>query len=223
FLDETGNIPKETQGKLLRVLESHSVKRVGDVVERPIDIRLITATNSDLAEMVRRNEFREDLYYRLNVVPIHLPPLRERHGDIPLLAMCLLEAFRRKNPVRAAGFTPEAMALMESYHWPGNVRELKNMVQRMAILCDGERIEVQHLPEEIRQAPLHTPKSNLPHTWEEMKQLKQKVRETAVERLERQFLLESLRRNDSNISRAAEDVGMQRTHFHALIKKYDLK
>ena len=170
----------ETQGKLLRVLETKRVKKVGDTAERDVDIRLISATNRDLSEMVREGTFREDLYYRLNVVPIYLPPLRERQGDIPLLAIAFLERFCKKNQVDVKGFTPEAMCLMESYAWPGNVRELRNIVERLAILCDQDRIEPHHLPDEIRQAAPRTTVSQLPRTWEEFKRLKQQVRDAAV-------------------------------------------
>ena len=152
FLDEIANLSMETQGKLLRVLETKRLRKVGDTAERDIDIRLISATNRDLSDMVREGLFREDLYYRLNVVPIYLPPLRDRQGDIPLLAASFLDRFCKKNHVAVKGFGPEAMCLIESYTWPGNVRELRNIVERLAILCDQDRIEPHHLPGEIRQA-----------------------------------------------------------------------
>ncbi|MEN6493039.1 MAG: sigma-54 dependent transcriptional regulator [Thermoguttaceae bacterium] len=222
FLDEVANLSMETQGKLLRVLETRHVKKVGDTTEREVDIRLIAATNRDLSEMVKEGGFREDLYYRLNVVPIFLPPLRERKGDIPLLAMTFLERFCRKLEVEVKGFTPEAMAQMESYAWPGNVRELRNIVERMAILCDRDRIELHHLPAEIRQTPTTGFVSQLPHSWEEFKKLKQQVRDAAVEDLERRFLTETLQRHAGNVSKAAEEIGIQRTNLHALIRKYGL-
>jgi DNA-binding NtrC family response regulator len=222
FLDEVGNLSMETQGKLLRVLESKRVRKVGDTAEREIDIRLVAATNRDLMEMAQEGSFREDLYYRLNVVPLFLPPLRERQGDIPLLAMSFLARFCRKHEVDVRGFTPEAMFQMESYSWPGNVRELRNIVERMAILCDGDRIELRHLPPELRQAPSRTTASQLPQNWEDFKRLKQQVRDAAVAELERRFLVEALQRCEGNISRAAEDVGIQRTNFHALMRKYGL-
>ncbi len=222
FLDEVANLSIETQGKLLRVLESKRARRVGDTEEYPIDIRLVAATNRDLAEMVGEGGFREDLYYRLNVVPIYLPPLRDRQGDIPRLAMAFLERFCEKNETDIKGFTPEAMAQMESYHWPGNVRELRNIVERMAILCDSNRIEAGHLPAEIRQAPTRPTATQLPRTWDEFKRLKQQVRDSAVQELERRFLVEALQRADGNVSRTAEDVGIQRTNLHALMRKYGL-
>lgn len=223
FLDEIGNLSMETQGKLLRVLETKRVKKVGDTAEREIDIRLISATNRDLAEMVRDGEFREDLYYRLNVVPIYLPPLRQREGDVPLLAMTFLERFCKKNQVAVKGFSPEAMTLMESYSWPGNVRELRNIVERLAILCDQDRIEPRHLPEEIRQVHVRTTSGTpLPRSWEEFKRLKQQVRDSAVQQLERRFLADVLERCDGNVSRAAEEIGIQRTNLHALLRKHGL-
>ena len=124
FLDKVGNLSMETQGKLLRVLETKHVKKVGDTAEREVDIRLISATNRDLGELAREGAFREDLYYRLNVVPLYLPPLRQRQGDIPLLAVSFLDRFCKKNDVNVKGFSAEAMSLMESHPWPGNVREL---------------------------------------------------------------------------------------------------
>lgn len=223
FLDEIGNLTMETQGKLLRALETKRVKKVGDTDEREVDIRLISATNRELTEMVREGEFREDLYYRLNVVPIYLPPLRDRQGDIPLLAAVFLERFCKKNQVPLKSFSPEAMCLMENYQWPGNVRELRNIVERLAILCDQDRIEPPHLPTEIRQVtPRRSTGTPLPHTWEEFKRLKQQVRDSAVQQLEQRFLAEALERCEGNVSRAAEEIGIQRTNLHALIRKYGL-
>jgi len=222
FLDEVANISMETQGKLLRVLETKQVKKVGDTAEHEVDIRLVAATNRDLAEMVAEGEFREDLYYRLNVVPVYLPPLRDRQGDIPRLANVFLERFCQKNNVKTQGFSPEAMSQMESYRWPGNVRELRNIVERMAILWDGNRIETQHLPPEIRRAPPLSTVTQLPRSWEEFKKLKHQVRDAAVQEVELRFLTEALERCGGNVSRAAEDVGIQRTNFHALMRKYGL-
>jgi DNA-binding NtrC family response regulator len=223
FLDEVANLSMETQGKLLRVLETRKVRKVGDTEEKEYDIRLVTAANRDLADMVKEGVFREDLFYRLNVVPIFLPPLRQRPGDIPLLAMSLLERCCKKLEVNVQGFTPESMNLMENYSWPGNVRELRNIVERMAILCDADRIEPRHLPVEIRQtAPRGTTTQLLPQTWEEFKKLKQQVRDNAVQDLECRFVAEALRRSDGNVSKAAEEIGIQRTNLHALIRKYGL-
>ena len=222
FLDEVANLSMETQSKLLRVLETKRVRKVGDTTEREVDIRLIAATNRDPAEIVREGLFREDLYYRLNVVPIHLPPLRERQGDIPRLATAFLERCCEKNKSEAKGFTAEAMAQVESYHWPGNVRELRNIVERMAILCDSVRIEPQHLPPEVYGAAARPTITQLPQDWEEFRKLKQQVRDAAGQELERRFLTEALQCSAGNVSKAAEAVGMQRTNFHALMRKYGL-
>jgi len=222
FLDEVSSLSMETQGKLLRVLETRRVKKVGDTAEHEMDIRLVAATNRDLADMVAEGDFREDLYYRLNVIPMYLPPLRERTGDIPKLAMAFLERFCRKNDVPVKGFSAEAMAQMESYRWPGNVRELRNIVERIAILCDSDHIGLRHLPAEICQSPPRSTLTQLPEKWEEFKKLKQQVRDAAVQELECRFLTEALERCAGNVSKAAENVGMQRTSFHALLRKYGL-
>jgi DNA-binding NtrC family response regulator len=222
FLDEVGNLSLQTQGKLLRVLETRLVRKVGDTAEHQVNIRLVAASNRDLAELVKEGQFREDLYYRLNVLPIFLPPLRERTGDIPLLAMSFLERVAKKTGHQIKGFTPEAMCQMESYPWPGNVRELRNIVERLAILCDSERIEVRHLPAEIRQAQVRPVVTQLPPTWEEFKRLKQQVGKAAVDDLERRFITAALQRSAGNVSKAAEDVGIQRTNFHALMRKHGL-
>jgi len=222
FLDEVGNLSLETQGKLLRVLETKRVRKVGDTAEHEVDIRLVAATNQDLAEMVAEGAFREDLYYRLNVVPIYLPPLRERHGDIPMLATAFLGRYCKRNKVPMKSFTPEAMARLESCRWPGNVRELRNIVERIAILCDSDSIELRHLPPEIRDTPAQSTVTQLPRSWEDFKRLKQEVRDAAGQELERRFLIETLQRSGGNVSKAAEDVGMQRTNFHALMRKYGL-
>ena len=222
FLDEVANLSLETQAKLLRVLETQSVRKVGDTVERQIDIRLIAATNRDLTEMVKEGGFREDLFYRLNVVPIYLPPLRERHGDIAKLAMAFLMRCRAASKVKAKGFTPEALAKMESYPWPGNVRELRNIVERITILCDSDYIETWHLPPEIYQLPTRPAVMQLPRNWEEFKILKHQARDAAGQELERRFLAEALSRCTGNVTKAAKDMGMQRTNFHGLMRKYGL-
>ncbi len=223
FLDELSNISLETQGKLLRVLETHKVKKVGDASETDVDIRLIGATNRDLNEMIENKEFRQDLFYRINVVPIYLPPLRERKGDILLLMMHFLEQFKKHNPIEIQGFNEEAIILMESYKWQGNVRELKNIVERLAILCSSDRVTPGDLPPEIRNNQTIKTSSSIPLKWEEFKEYKKQVRDAAVQDIERSFLLQSLERNDYNVSKTAEDVGMQRTQLHALVSKYGLQ
>lgn len=140
LLDEVSNLSMETQGKLLRVLETRCIRRVGDTAEREVDIRLIATTNRDLGQMVKVGQFRADLYYRLNVVPVSLPALRDRAGDIPLLAMAFLDEFSRQMGLQSTFLSPRALQQMEVYPWPGNVRELRNIVQRLAVLYGGSQI-----------------------------------------------------------------------------------
>ena len=223
FLDELSNISLEIQGKLLRVLETRRLRKVGDTRETEINIRLIGATNRDLRGMVERREFREDLFYRLNVVPIQLPPLRERSGDIPILANRFLPRFAGQTPGTSRGFTPRAMELLENHNWPGNVRELKNMVERLAILSSSDRIDHADLPPEFQDLRRALSRSRVPNSWAEVKSLKKQIRDQAIRELESQFVAHALARSAGNVTRAAEQVGMQRTNFHALMTKYGLK
>ena len=212
FLDEVANLTMETQGKLLRVLESKRVRKVGDTAEREIDIRLIGATNRDLHELVRDGSFREDLYYRLNVVPIYLPPLRERHGDIPLLAGIFLDRFCKKLETPVKGFTQEAMARMESYGWPGNVRELRNVIERLVILEADPVIHPGHLAPEIRLGGKKTSgfRLELP------------VDGVALEDVERELVVQAMQRTDGNQTRAAELLGIERDALRRRLQKYRL-
>jgi len=219
FLDEVANLSLETQGKLLRVLETRQVRKVGDTAEHEVDIRLIATTNRSLAEMVKVGAFRADLYYRLNVVPIGLPPLRDRAGDIPLLATAFLEQFSRQLSVDLVGFSGEAMRQMEVYTWPGNVRELRNIVERLAVLYGGSRIEREHLPGEILEAKAAAAAGVVPQTWEEFKTVKRQM----VWELEQRFLQAALDRCSRNVTQAAEIAGMQRTNFHALLRRHHLR
>lgn len=222
FLDEVSNISLEVQAKLLRVLESRKVKRVGDTAERDVRIRLIAATNQDLGILVKERLFRADLYYRLHVVPIQVPPLRDREGDVPLLCMTFLERFRASNRAKAKTFTPQAMRKLEEYPWNGNVRELRNIVERIAILCSSESVDVCDLPEEIRNVHSDALMKPLPATWDEFKELKRQVRDAAVEDIEKRFLMQALEQTGGNVTKAAENIGIQRTNFHALMQKYGI-
>lgn len=219
FLDEVANLSLDTQGKLLRVLESHQVRKVGDTAEHEVDIRLIATSNRNLAEMVKTGAFRADLYYRLNVVPIGLPALRERPGDVPLLMRAFLEQLSRQVGAGPAEFSPAALHQMELYGWPGNVRELRNIVERLAVLYGGGRIELDHLPWEIRQTSQNPGPREAPRTWQELKHLRQEM----IEAVERRFLVAALNRCSQNVTRAAKSVGMQRPNFHAMLRKYGLR
>ncbi|MFH1464371.1 MAG: sigma-54 dependent transcriptional regulator [Pseudomonadota bacterium] len=222
FLDEVSNIGLETQGKLLRALESRRVRRVGDTEERAVDIRLIAASNRSLVEMIGDGSFREDLYYRLNVIPIALPPLRERREDIARLALAFLERHQARAPSLVRTISPEALAVLEDFPWPGNVRELKNMVERIAILCPAARVEPVHLPPELRQGAHPAASPRAPATWEEVKRQKRLALEKVVRDIEVRFLVHALDEAHGNVTRAAEAVGMQRTNFHALMRRYEI-
>lgn len=219
MLDEVSNLSVETQAKLLRLLETRRVRKVGDTAEHEVDIRLIATTNRNLAEMVKNGSFRADLYYRLNVVPVLLPPLRDRHDDIPLLATVFLERFSRRMNVGATSFANDALEQLRVYSWPGNVRELRNIVERLAVLYGGSTIGLEHLPIEIREAKSQVSSESLPATWEEFKRYKRQI----IEELERRFLLAALDRCSQSVTQAAESVGMQRTNFHALLRSHGLR
>jgi DNA-binding NtrC family response regulator len=222
FLDEVASLSMETQGKLLRTLESGEIKPVGGVTTKRVDIRLIAATNRDLSRMVADTAFREDLFYRLNVVPIHLPPLRERQSDIPALLQFFLARYRADVPAGPARFSPAAVEQLIHYPWPGNVRELKNVVERLVVTVDDETIREAHLPSHIVQrAPDRAPA--VPRTNEELKAMKRVTHERLCGELERGFVLDALRRNQWNVSRAARETGMLRPNFHALMRRHGIR
>jgi two-component system NtrC family response regulator len=222
FLDEISNVSMGTQGMLLRFLESNEFRPVGGVETKKVDIRLVAATNRDLAELVAQGTFREDLYYRLNVVPVRLPPLRERPSDIPVLVRHFLGERRGPNARIPLRFLPEALDLLLRYPWPGNVRELKNLVERLIVTVDEDVVRAEHLPDYISRR-LPPPVSPVPRTNEELKQMKKALLERAPHDLERAFVLAALRRNDWNVSRAARETGLQRSNFHALMRKHGIR
>ena len=219
FLDEIGEMEKELQVKILRALEGYGFMRIGGNENIEVDVRVITATNRELKEAVEAGEFREDLYYRLNVVCINLPPLRERREDIPLLAAHFMEKHKGEGKRDVNELSDEAMKLLEGYHWPGNVRELENCILRGIVLATTGRIEVVDLPAEVAERALPAG-ARPPKNAEELKLLKKREKERVVGQIERQFIVEALRRNRGNVSRSASDVGMDRRQFQNLIKKY---
>jgi DNA-binding NtrC family response regulator len=221
FLDEIGNISLTTQSKLLRFIEEREFKAVGDTRTQTVDIRLVTATNKDLEGMVANGEFREDLYYRISIFPIEIPPLRERREDIPALANHFLQHFSQDMNHKATEFSPGAMNLLMNYDWPGNVRELENVIQRAVILAGGDVIRQGHLVNIIDMLP-HV-NVDVPRTSEELKENKKIARQKSVEDMEKAFVIGALKRNQWNVTRAAEETGMQRTNFQALMKKYDIR
>jgi DNA-binding NtrC family response regulator len=221
FLDEIGNISLTTQAKLLRFIEEREFKAVGDTRTLTVDIRLITATNKDLEAMVADGAFREDLYYRINIFPIEIPPLRERREDIPLLATHFLKQFSEDMNHKTTEFSAGAMNLLMNHDWPGNVRELENVIQRAVILASGDIIRQGHLVSIIDMLP-HV-ELDAPRTSDELKEIKKVARQKSVEEVEKQFVIGALKRNHWNVTRAAEETGMQRSNFQALMKKYDIR
>jgi transcriptional regulator with GAF, ATPase, and Fis domain len=226
FLDEISNINIDLQGKLLRVIENKRVRPVGSDNEQKIDIRLIAATNQDLFRLTQEGRFREDLYYRLNVIPVAVPPLRSRSDDIPLLAGTFLENAREGSETRIEGFSTEAMAKLIAYQWPGNVRELKNLVERLVGTVDVELVRIENLPPKISGVVPAAPVGGadpVPENIEELKNSKRRLKEKVYEQVERAFILNALDRTGWNVTQAAVLVGMQRTNFHALMRKYAIK
>jgi DNA-binding NtrC family response regulator len=223
FLDEIGNISLETQGKLLRVLEEGEFKPVGGTELKQVDVRLVAATNKNIKEMTQHGTFREDLFYRISVFPITLPPLRERREDIPPLAWHFLRKQSEETGKEIQGFTAEAMNLLVNAEWPGNVRELKNTIERLVITGEGRMIKADDLPESFRNVLGTWESSPVPRTNEELKEVKKRLREAAIQHMERSFVLEALERNNWNITKAAEETGIQRPNFHALMRKHGIR
>lgn len=225
FLDEISNTSLELQGKLLRAIETRRIRPVGSEKEIEVDVRIIAATNKDLSVMIEKGQFREDLFYRLNVIPVNLPPLRERTEDIPILAMYFLSIAQEELKTKVRAFSNEAMAKLLSYKFPGNIRELRNIVDRIAATADSEIVKLSDLPEEIRETrPEGAPSANVvPKTVEELQEIKRRLKEAVYAQVEKDFVLDALNRAGWNVTKAAELVGMLRPNFHALMRKYGIR
>jgi two-component system NtrC family response regulator len=221
FFDDVANLSLETQGKLLRVLEMHDYKPVGASHFKKTDVRIIAATNQDLNSMAGEGNFREDLFYRLNVFPIFLPPLRERKDDIPKLAYHFLRLFCRQTGKRILGFTDDALEMLVNYEWPGNVRELKNAVERLVIMEDKPSLDIVSMIDHLR-ARQSWKWNSIPETLEELRAVKKHLLEHSYGEIEKAFLVKALKACGGNVTRAAEKVGMQRSNFHALMRKHNL-
>lgn len=206
FLDEIGEIDSSVQVKILRALEERRFERVGGTETVEVDTRLVAATNRDLKQMVADGEFREDLYYRLYVVAITLPPLRERTGDVPLLLKHYLNEFNRENGREVEGFSPDALDLLTSYGWPGNVRELRNVVEQLVVMARGNRIGVRDLPPHIRGGS--------------QSRASLSVGGTTLSDLEKAAIEQALRQNEGNRTKAAEQLGISRRTLHRKISEY---
>jgi two-component system nitrogen regulation response regulator NtrX len=206
FLDEVGDMSLKTQAKVLRSLEEQRFEPVGASAYIQVDVRVVAATNKNLDQEIERGNFREDLFYRLNVIPFYVPPLRERIEDVPLLAEYFVKEFTTAYGRRRKELTPEAHELLQSYHWPGNVRELRNLMERIVIMSPQVRIDARHIPlNPIRRA------SDRP--IDRFGSL-QEVREAA----ERDYILRKLDETGGNVSRAADLVGLERSHLHRKMK-----
>jgi len=223
FLDEISNVGLDVQGKLLRFLETREFLPVGGTDIQKVDVRLIFATIRNLEEMVSEGLFREDFYYRILVYPIHLPPLKERKMDILPIAYYFLAQFGENLGKQISGFDDEAVHRLTEFHWPGNVRQLKNVIERAVILCENEEISLKELPLLGEAGEIEQMMENVPQTNEELKKIKKEIREKAVRKVEKNFILNALARNSWNVTRASEETGLQRTNFQALMKKYKIK
>ncbi len=213
FLDEVGEMSPTLQVKLLRVLQDRELRPVGGDRAFKVDVRVLAASNKDLAQEVEAGRFREDLFYRLQVIPIVMPPLRERRSDIPLLVRHFLEKHNRKRTGRAVTISEEAMVHLWEYDWPGNVRELENLLERLVILSEDGMIAVQHLPPAIRSliSEKKIPRPTLGETGLDLN--------TAVEEFENRLIEEALRRTKGNKQAAARLLGLKRTTLVAKLRR----
>jgi DNA-binding NtrC family response regulator len=229
FLDEIGELPLALQVKLLRALQERQLRRVGGTSQIDVDARVVSATNRDLRDAVKKGQFREELYYRVNVIEIHLPPLRERAGDVRLLAYAFL---KRYGGERVTGFDEAALEALDAYAWPGNVRELQNVLERACALADGDRVTRADLPAHVvqggglRTAAAQTGAPGAPEeasiaSGEELP-LKE-AKEKWMQVLEASYLRQLLERHGGNISAAAKAAGIDRKTFHRLINKYQIR
>jgi len=211
FLDEIGEMAPQLQAKLLRFLEDKTFKRVGGVADIRVDVRVVAATNRQLEDEVKKGRFREDLYYRLNVLPIVLPPLRSRADDIPALVHHFVDAYNTEFRKRVRGVNPEAMSVLRSYGWPGNIRELRNAVERAMLLADGEQLTADHFPVATGGGTRLTEGVELPASGIDLEQL------------ERSLVVQALERSGWNQTRAATLLGLNRDQIRYRIDKFKLE
>ena len=220
FLDEIGEMSKPTQAKILRALQEKRVERIGGTQSVPIDVRVISATNKNLEEEVKKGNFREDLYYRISVYPIHLPPLRERREDIPQLVAYFLDRFNKKLNRRIKRVSDRALEHLINYDWPGNVRELENIMERSMLNCSGEVLLPEHLPITITAYELDSLSSGFRIDFRRAISLAKDV--PSWEEVEREVCRLALKLTNHNISEAAQRLGIGRTTLYRKLKKYNL-
>lgn len=217
FLDEVGDMSLKTQAKVLRVLEESKIERVGGTETIPIDVRVIAASNKALEEEIKDGNFREDLFYRLNVIPIEVPPLRDRIEDIPLLCKYYIDLFCIENGIKKKVLAKEAQNLLTLYNWPGNIRELKNVIERLVIMIEKDKIGVEDIPPPYNNEALI--KSNL---FSKELLTNSSLRE-AKDSFERIFISKKLQENDWNIKKTAEALSMERSNLHRKMKLLGIK
>jgi two-component system nitrogen regulation response regulator NtrX len=206
FLDEVGDMSLRTQAKVLRALEEQRFEPVGAAAAVQVDVRVVAATNKNLDEEIERGNFREDLFYRLNVIPFHVPPLRDRREDIPLLADYFLREFTTAYGRKPKELTPEAYRILQEYHWPGNVRELRNLIERIVILNPQVRVDARHIPLNVTRRPAERPMDRFGSLAE--------VREA----VEREYILKKLEETSGNVTRTAELLGLERSNLYRKMK-----
>lgn len=213
FLDEIGDMSLKTQSKVLRVLEEGEVQKVGSSKINKVDVRVIAATNKDLVKEKKEGTFREDLYFRLNVIPLYSPSLREKKEDIPLLVEYFNKIYAEENNFKVKKFSEDAVEAMMKYHWKGNVRELKNVVERLIIMTEADIIERQHLPERIRgEIGIYLPETKGIKTLKEFREL-----------AEKDYILAKLEENDWNISQTAREIDTPRSNLYKKLEHYGIK
>jgi DNA-binding NtrC family response regulator len=219
FLDEISNISLSTQAKLLRVLQERQVTPIGGTQPVSFNIHLVAATNKNLKTMITEGKFREDLFFRLNIIPLELPPLRERKGDIPILIRHFIAKFIDEIGKDLRGISPEAMEFLENYSYPGNVRELVNTIERAVVLAEGDVIQKENLELGDSAEPQADFEGFVPTNAESLKEMKRLIRDRSVENVEKAFVMSALKRSNWNISRAAEETGMLRPNFQTMLKR----
>ena len=222
FLDEVGDMSLKTQAKVLRVLEEQTFERVGGTESLRVDVRIIAASNKDLEGEIRAGRFREDLYYRLNVIPFDVSPLRQRREDIPLLAAYLLKQFCREYGKREKTLSPGALSILREHSWPGNVRELRNVIERLVIMVSEDRIEAEGVGTALGprpSGPEPAPEARAPETVPEADLSLREARE----RFERDYILQRLRENGWNVTRTAEKLGIERSNLHRKLRALEIE
>jgi len=213
FLDEIGDMSLKTQSKVLRVLEEGEIQKVGSSMINKVDVRVIAATNKDLKEEKKEGRFREDLFFRLNVIPLYSPPLREKKEDIPLLVEYFSKIYAEENNFKQKEFSKEAIEAIKKYHWKGNVRELKNVVERLLIMTEADRIEMKDLPEQIRgEVQTYLPDVKGIKTLKEFR-----------EQAEKDFIISKLKENDWNISQTAREIDTPRSNLYKKLEHFGIK